>query len=144
MARIKIFSIYKINRELKQWKKKYPQHQIEILDYPAKDCYVIYKYNTVNNILQPIEAIMGAQKGFVEGFINKSFNLNRIFQPLEFEYEILKKTMHEYSLDNSDESANSELIDENQKLREALLELMHKNEKLMIENAQLHAKSSKE
>ena len=36
---------------------------------------------------------------------------------------------------------NKDLREENKKLREALLEQMYKNEKLMIENAQLHAKT---
>lgn len=39
---------------------------------------------------------------------------------------------------------NKDLRDENRKLRDTLLELMYKNEKLMIENAQLYAKASKE
>lgn len=36
---------------------------------------------------------------------------------------------------------NKDLREENKKLRESLLEQMYKNEKLMIENAQLHAKT---
>ena len=36
---------------------------------------------------------------------------------------------------------NKDLREENKKLREALLEQMYKNEKLMIENAQLRAKA---
>ena len=36
---------------------------------------------------------------------------------------------------------NKDLREENKKLREALLEQMYKNEKLMIENAQLQAKT---
>ena len=36
---------------------------------------------------------------------------------------------------------NKDLREENKKLRDTLLEQMYKNEKLMIENAQLHAKT---
>lgn len=36
---------------------------------------------------------------------------------------------------------NKELREENKKLRESLLDLMYKNEKLMVENAQLRAKA---
>ena len=39
---------------------------------------------------------------------------------------------------------NKDLREENKKLRDTLLELMYKNEKLMVENVQLHAKFSKE
>lgn len=141
MVVIRIFSIYKINRELKQWKKKYPQYQIEELEYPTKDCYVIYKYGTRNNVLQPIEAVKGAQKGFIEGFINKQFNSNRIFQPIEFEYEILKNGMNEFFVDDNSIDVNKELMEENKKLREELLEQMNKNQKLIIENSQLKTKS---
>mgnify|MGYP003167452001 FL=1 len=92
-------------------------------------------------VLQPIEAVKGAQKGFIEGFINKQFNSNRIFQPIEFEYEILKNGMNEFFVDDNSIDVNKELMEENKKLREELLEQMNKNQKLIIENSQLKAKS---
>lgn len=39
---------------------------------------------------------------------------------------------------------NKDLREENKRLRDTVLDLMHKNERLMIENAQLQAKSQKE
>ena len=49
--------------------------------------------------------------------------------------------MNEFFVDDNSIDVNKELMEENKKLREELLEQMNKNQKLIIENSQLKAKS---
>lgn len=130
MGKIKIFSVYNIDNIVAGWRRNYPEYEIERLTIPTKDCYVIFKYNLKNSAHHPIDAIIGAQRGYVEGFIKKEFSTTQIFTPMEFENVILK----------NESEMPSRQADLNQELKEVILELMHKNEQLMVENAQLRAK----
>lgn len=130
MERILIFSVYKIERELRIWRSKYPQYEIINCASPSEDCYVIFKLDLKSNAHHPNNALIGAQRGYVESFIKKPFSADRIFTPIEFENVILKK---EYDMP----SRQKDLYEE---LTSVIIELMEKNERLMIENAQLRAK----
>lgn len=92
METIRVYSVYKIDSLIKQWRTKFPLLSIDRIYIPSEDCYVIYKYGTKKNIEFPLEAVIGAQKGFVTGWIKKPFNDNRIFQPTEFEAKLQELT----------------------------------------------------
>lgn len=92
MKSIDIFSVYKINGKIKQWKKMFPSLNINRTYVPSENSYVIFKYNRIN-VEYPIEAVAGAQKGFIEGWINKPFSNSKIFQIEEFESKL--KEMNE-------------------------------------------------
>jgi len=130
MERIKIFSVDNIKRNIEGWIKRYPNYEFVELEMPSKDCYVLFKHDLKKLSYHPIDAIIGAHRGYVEGLLNKPFSNNQIFTPMEFENIILKK---ESEMPPRQDDLNKEL-------NEVILELMHKNEQLMIENAQLRAK----
>lgn len=128
METIKVFSLHDIRKEIKRWEKEYPQLIIQKCDCPYPDCYVIYRYDTEELLLYPIDALIDALKGFMEGFTKKDFPKERILQPLDFEFTVLQSKDGELSLK-----------EENQKLREVILDLMRKNEKLLVENVTMKA-----
>lgn len=66
--------------------------------------------------------------------MKQSFDEERIFQPVEFENKILR------NIDAIQAGEKSDVMEENHRLQEVILELMRKNERLMIENVQLKAK----
>jgi hypothetical protein len=86
MKEIRIFSVYRISQDIKRWKKRFQYLNI-ITDVPSDDCYVIFKQLS-SNIGYPIEALIGAQRGFVEGWINKRIHLSQIYQPSTFEVQL--------------------------------------------------------
>ena len=86
MKDIKVFSVFKIKRELNLWTKRFKYLKITF-DIPSADCYLIYKQNT-SNCWYPYEALFESQRGLVEGWINGRFDRTRIFQPTEFESQL--------------------------------------------------------
>lgn len=86
MRTIEIFSVYKIDSFIKKWRKAFPTLSIQKVDEPTSNCYVLFKYDTNKTMRFPFEAIHGAHKGFIEGWIKecnpqkyfsqKSLNMN--------------------------------------------------------------------
>jgi hypothetical protein len=89
MEAIEIFSVYKIDGLIKRWRKEFPSLSIRRIETPTSDCYILFKYGSVKNIRYPFEAIYGAQKGFIEGWI-KECDSKKILQPEELEAELRK------------------------------------------------------
>lgn len=80
MRTIEIFSVYKIDSFIKKWRKAFPTLSIQKVDEPTSNCYVLFKYDTNKTMRFPFEAIHGAHKGFIEGWI-KECNPQKILQP---------------------------------------------------------------
>ena len=89
MRTIEIFSVYKIDSFIKKWRKAFPTLSIQKVDEPTSNCYVLFKYDTNKTMRCPFEAIHGAHKGFIEGWI-KECNPQKILQPEELEHELRK------------------------------------------------------
>ena len=91
----------------------------------------------VSNILRTYPSVNINWLMFGEGdiFIENTPNELRESTPQLYFNKNLENLLEELRLDNKD------LREENKRLRESLLEVMYKNEKLMVENAQLLAKS---
>ncbi len=94
MEKVEIYSKCKLDNQIKQWRKKFPLLSIERINIPTEDCYVVFEYlSNKTNCNNPFEAAINAQKGFIEGWIKKPFNKNRIFQPTEFEGYLQELTL---------------------------------------------------
>lgn len=89
MRTIEIFSVYKIDSFIKKWRKAFPTLSIQKVDEPTSNCYVLFKYDTNKTMRFPFEAIHGAHKGFIEGWI-KECNPQKTLQPEELEHELRK------------------------------------------------------
>ena len=97
---IKVFSLEKIDRDIKRWNKMFPEVTIERCYIPSDYCYTLFKYEKMPWFNYPLEAVIGSQKGFVEGWIGKENSIEKVFRTIEVE-NILKELHEEGQLNEN-------------------------------------------